>query len=215
VGKLKRPYFFVENQGLNENPHDKLQPSLSAMIITSHVREGVEMLRQARFPEEIIALVEQHHGTGQLRMFYKKALEQALDHSTVREEDFRYPYAKPQSREAALLMLADSTQAAVQSLKQAVKGQIEATVHNVIKARMEDGQLQECPLTFQDIQLIEESFLRVLSGMNHSRLLYPEQLTKGAGGDTVAPLPDYDPAKLAAGSNAAESSADKRGQADN
>ena len=214
LGKLKRPYFFVENQGLNENPHDKLQPGLSAMIITSHVREGVEMLRQARFPEEIIALVEQHHGTGLLRMFYKKAQEQALDHSAVREEDFRYPYSKPQSREAALLMLADSTQAAVQALTQAAKGQVEETVQKVIAARLEDGQLQECPLTFQDMQLIEETFLRVLSGMNHSRLLYPEQAAKGAGGDKLAHISDYDPAKSAAGGGAAQDGAAKGGAAD-
>ena len=199
VGKLKRPYFFIENQGSNENPHDKLQPSLSVMILTSHVREGVEMLRQARFPEEVITLMEQHHGTGLLRLFYKKAQEQALDSSTVREEDFRYPYSKPQSKEAALVFLADSTQAAVQAIKQAAKGQIEETVRNIIKGKTEDGQLQECLLTFQDLQLIEEAFLRVLSGMNHNRLLYPEQMAKEAGGNTVAPLPNYKPVELAAG----------------
>ena len=214
VGKLKRPYFFIENQGLKENPHDKLQPALSVMIITSHVREGVEMLRQARFPEEIIALVEQHHGTGLLRMFYRKALEQALDSKTVHEEDFRYPYSKPQSKEAALLLLADSTQAAVQALKHPVKGQVEEAVRNVIKGKMEDGQLQECPLTFKDMQLIEETFLLVISGMNHSRLVYPEQLAKEAGGNMVAPLPDYNPAELTAGSGAAQEHTDKGGAAD-
>ena len=207
VGKLKRPYFFIENQGANENPHDKLQPSLSVMIITSHVREGVEMLRQARFPEEVIALVEQHHGTGLLRIFYRKAQEQALDSSTVREEDFRYPYGKPHSKEAALVFLADSTQAAVQAIKQAAKGQVEETVRSIIKGKMEDGQLQECLLTFQDLQLIEEAFLRVLSGMNHSRLLYPEQTAKEVGGNTVAPLPDYKPTELASGSDKESSAA--------
>ena len=214
LGKIKRPYFFVENQGSNENPHDKLQPSLSVMILTSHVREGMEMLRQEHFPEEVIALVEQHHGTGLLRMFYKKALEQALDHSTVREEDFRYPYSKPQSREAALLMLADSTQAAVQSLKQTGSGQVENTVHRVIKDKMEDGQLQECPLTFQDLQQIEETFLLVLSGMNHSRLLYPEQTAKEAGGITVAPLPDYNPPEHPAKNSSAAGPAAPGGPAD-
>ncbi|MCL1976433.1 MAG: HDIG domain-containing protein [Firmicutes bacterium] len=197
VGKLKRPYLFIENQGLNDNPHDKLQPSLSVMIITSHVREGVEMLRQARFPEEIISLVEQHHGTGLLRMFYKKAQEQSLDSSLIREEDFRYPYSKPQSKEAALVLLADMTQAAAQALKQAAKGQIEETVHNIIKGRMEDGQLLECPLTFQDMQLIEEAFLRVLSGMNHSRLVYPEQMAKESRGNSVDIRPNYNQEELA------------------
>jgi putative nucleotidyltransferase with HDIG domain len=214
VGKLKRPYFFIENQGQNENPHDKLQPSLSAMIITSHVREGMEMLRQARFPEEVVALTEQHHGTGLLSMFYKKAQEHALDSDSVREEAFRYPYHKPQSKEAALILLADITQAAMQALKQTAKGQVEETVRNVIKSRMEDGQLQECPLTFRDLQLIEEAFLRVLSGMNHSRLTYPEQAAKEAGGDAVAHIPDYDPAKLHAGGGAAQSPAAPSGPAD-
>ena len=205
VGKMKRPYFFIENQGLNDNPHDKLQPALSVMILTSHVREGMEMLRNARFPEEIIALVEQHHGTGLLRIFYEKALKQALDSNIVYEEDFRYPYHKPQSKEAALLMLADSTQAAVQALKQASRGQVEEMVRTVIRSKVDDGQLQECPITFQDLQLIEEAFLRVLSGMNHSRLVYPEQVAKEVGGDMLAPLPDRDPAKLATGDSATES----------
>jgi putative nucleotidyltransferase with HDIG domain len=212
VGKLKRPYFFIENQGVNDNPHDKLQPSISVMIITSHVREGVGMLRQARFPEEIIALVEQHHGTGFLHLFYKKALEQALDSSTVHEVDFRYPYNKPQSREAALVLLADNTQAAVQSLKQVAKGQVEETVRNIIRKKMEDGQLQECPLTFQDMQLIEETFLRVLSGMNHSRLAYPEQAAKEAGGNLVAPISEFDTAELTARVSSAEGHADQGGK---
>jgi len=191
IGKLKRPYFFIENQGLNDNPHDKLQPSLSYMILTSHVREGVEMLREKRFPKEIIALVEQHHGTGLLRLIYQKALEQALDKDNVFEDDFRYPYSKPQSKEAALVFLADSTQAAVQSMKQAVKGDVEDMVHKVIQSKVADGQLQECPITFQDLQIIEESFLRVLSGMNHSRLVYPEQVAKEMGGKMNAPLPKH------------------------
>jgi len=207
VGKLKRPYFFIENQGLNDNPHDKLQPALSVMIITSHVRDGMEMLRQAHFPEEILALVEQHHGTSLLRMFYQKAQEQALDSSSVREEDFRYPYVKPQSKEAALLMLADSTQAAMQAIKQVDKGKVEEMVRSIIRGKMEDGQLQECPLTFQDLQVIEESFLRVLSGMNHSRLLYPEQVAKEMGGNVVASLPDYNSPGQGKMGDAAESGA--------
>ncbi|MCL1816940.1 MAG: HDIG domain-containing protein [Clostridiales bacterium] len=215
VGKLKRPYFFIENQGVNDNPHDKLQPSISVMIITSHVREGVEMLRKARFPEEIIALVEQHHGTGLLRIFYKKAQEQALDSSTVREENFRYPFSKPQSREAALVLLADITQAAVQSLKQADKGQIEDTVHGIFKGRMEDGQLLDCPITFQDMRLIEEAFLRVLSGMNHSRLLYPEQTAKDTGVDKLAYLLDDNPAMLALSDATAQSTAATSSPANN
>ena len=174
IGKLRRPYFFIENQHPGENPHDKLQPAVSAMIITSHVTEGGQMLRQEKFPQEIIDLVEQHHGTGFLSFFYHKALEQAEDKDKIKKDDFRYKGPKPQTREAGLVLLADSVQAAVQSLNGVPsKEQMAQVVEDIIKGKIEDGQLQQCPLTFKDLQLISQSFLTVLGGMYHQRIAYP------------------------------------------
>ena len=191
IGKLKRPYFFVENQSLGDNPHDKLQPALSSMIITSHVRDGIEMLKEEKFPEEIIDLVEQHHGSGLLQYFYHRAKEQAIDVDELREDDYRYPFSRPQTKEAGLLMLADSVQASVQALHNPVKGQIEETIQSIIKSKMDDGQLQECPLTFLDLNRISQSFMTVLSGVNHSRIVYPDQVAKEVGGNIDAHLLGY------------------------
>ncbi len=180
IGKLRRPYFFIENQHPGENPHDKLQPALSAVIITSHAVEGGKMLRENKFPQEIIDLVEQHHGTGLLSYFYYKALEQAEDKDKVKKEDFRYKGKKPQTREAGLVLLADSVQAAVQALSNPTKEQMAQVVADVLRGKIDDGQLQECPLTFKDLEQISQSFMMVLSGMYHSRIAYPTQaLEKG------------------------------------
>ncbi len=174
IGKLKRPHFYIENQRSGENPHDKLQSSLSAMIITSHVQDGIKMLKEQRFPAEIIDIVEQHHGNSVLTYFYHKAREMALDPDEVKLEDYSYKGRPPQTKEAALVMLADSVQAAVQSLSSPDQQQLENRVQEVIKSKIADGQLKECPLTFRDLELIGQSFMMVLSGMNHSRIAYPE-----------------------------------------
>ncbi len=181
IGKLKRPYFFIENQSSPDNPHDNLQVSLSAMILTSHVKDGIELLKENHFPWEIIDIVEQHHGTSVLSFFYKKALENAENASSVRQDDFRYPGRKPQTKEAALVLLADVVQAAVQSLVGDERNKIEAKVREVIKSKVDDGQLQECPLTFKDIGIIANAFLMVLSGFNHQRIEYPEDVAKEVG----------------------------------
>ena len=179
VGKLKRPQFFIENQRPGDNPHDKLQPALSAMIITSHPVDGGRMLRQARMPQEVVDILEQHHGDSRLNYFYDKALKQAADPSLVDEADFRYKGLKPQTREAGLVMLADSVQAAVQALNTSDRSEIEAKVHEVIQSKLgDDGQLRECPLTFQDLERVEQSFLMVLSGMNHLRISYGNEQDK-------------------------------------
>ena len=175
IGKLKRPHFFIENQRLGENPHDKLQPALSAMIITSHTTDGVKMLKEQRFPMEIIDVVEQHHGDTTLAYFYHKAKETALDPEDVKIDDYRYKGRRPQTKEAALVMLADSVQAAVQALSGNDPNQIVERVNDVVQGKIEDGQLRECPLTFRDIEAISQSFLMVLSGMNHIRISYPDQ----------------------------------------
>ena len=205
VGKLKRPQFFSENQRPGDNPHDKLQPALSALIITSHPVDGGRMLRQARMPQEVIDIVEQHHGDSRLNVFYRRALEQADYPELVDEADFHYKGKKPQTKEAGLVMLADSVQAAVQSLNTSDRTLIEAKVHEIIqsKARDED-QLRECPLTFRDLEQIENSFLMVLSGMNHLRVSYGNEQDKAIEQALRQSLPGGGEAALPAGNAQAD-----------
>ncbi len=177
VGKTKRPYFFIENQLTNESPHDKIAPSLSTLIITSHVRDGVEMAREQKLPAKIIDIIEQHHGTGLVSYFYHLAKENDK-HESVHEESFRYDGPKPQTREAALVMLADSVEAAVRARKQASLGDLEGLVREIIKNKLADGQLDECNLTFRDLHTIANAFMKVLSGIYHNRIEYPDQMIK-------------------------------------
>ncbi|HET7560619.1 MAG TPA: HDIG domain-containing protein [Limnochordia bacterium] len=177
IGKTKRPYFFIENQFGGENPHDKLAPTLSTLIITSHVKDGVEMARQQGLPEVIVDFIRQHHGTQLVRYFYHQALEQAKS-GTVDEQDFRYAGPKPQSKETAIVMLADGVEAAVRSLNRPAPGRIEGLVHKIIKDRLADGQLDESNLTLRDLNKIADAFVRVLTGIFHNRVQYPENVLK-------------------------------------
>ncbi|NLF80245.1 MAG: HDIG domain-containing protein [Clostridia bacterium] len=178
IGKLRRPHFYIENQVTGDNPHDKLQPGLSARIIISHVADGVRMLREARFPGEIIDIVEQHHGNSLLSLFYNKAKEQALDPDEVKLADYCYKGPRPQTKEAALVMLADSVQAAVQAMDNRDAGLVEEKVHEIIQLRVREKQLDDCALTFHDLDVIVQNFLMVLSGIHHQRVSYavPEAL---------------------------------------
>ncbi len=184
IGKTKRPYFFIDNQFGGQNPHDKIAPSLSALIVTSHVRDGVAMAEEAGLPQEVIDLISQHHGTSLVSYFYGRAAEAAADEE-VSEEDFRYEGPRPQTREAAILMLADACEAAVRSLTRPTQGRIEGTVRKVIRERLEDKQLEQSPLTFRDLDRIAEVFTRVLAGTFHHRVEYPEvRELKGRNGRT-------------------------------
>lgn len=173
IGKVKRPYFFIENQMTCDNPHDKIAPSLSTLILTSHVKDGVEMARNNKLPQGLIDIIEQHHGTSLVSYFYHKALESDRT-ETVTEEEFRYEGPKPQTREAAIVMLADSVEAAVRSLQNRTPGRVEGVVRKIIKDKFNDGQLDECDLTFKDLDIIANSFVKVLSGILHSRVEYPD-----------------------------------------
>lgn len=172
VGKIKRPYFFTENQFNGENPHDKISPTLSALIINSHVKDGVEMVKEAKLPPMIVDMVAQHHGNSLISYFYQKAKESDEE---VREEDYRYEQPKPQTKEAAILMMADTIEAAVRSKSDATPGQIEGFIRTLIKAKLNDGQFDECDLTFKDLDKIAETFGRVVNGMYHKRIEYPAE----------------------------------------
>nr|MBO2472081.1 metal-dependent phosphohydrolase [Bacillota bacterium] len=173
IGKTKRPYFFVENQFGGENPHDKISPTLSTLIIISHVKDGVELAKEYQLPPVIIDFIREHHGTDLVKYFYQKALENAQG-EPVDERDFRYPGPKPQSKETALVMLADAVEAAVRSLARPTPGRIEGLVRRLIRERLESGQLDESDLTLRDLDKIADAFVRVLTGIFHQRIEYPD-----------------------------------------
>lgn len=180
IGKLRRPYFFIENQIAQDNPHEKLSPNLSTLIITSHVRDGVELAKSYGVPEGIIDIIEQHHGTDLVRYFFQRATENVQeDKERLKESDFRYPGPKPRSKEAALVMLADSVEAAARSMGRPSPARLEGMVTSILKDRLESGQLDEANLTFRDLDKIKSAFLKVLGGIFHHRIKYPE-VTKDA-----------------------------------
>jgi putative nucleotidyltransferase with HDIG domain len=177
IGKLRRPYFFVENQVGMDNPHDKMAPSLSTLIITSHVKDGLELANEFKLPPVVTQFIAQHHGTDLVRYFYHRACE-ASDDDSVEERDFRYLGPKPQGKEVAIVSLADATEAAVRSISKPNPGKIEGLVRKIIKDRLNSGELDESKLTFQDMDRIANAFTKVILGMFHSRVEYPEQITK-------------------------------------
>lgn len=173
IGKLKRPAFFAENQFGQENVHDKISPMLSTLIITSHVKDGVQMAREAGLPESVLSLIGEHHGNTVVGYFYMKA--KALD-KDVSKEDFRYHQKKPQTKEAAILMIADTVEAAVRSKKGTIsRGQISGFIRQLINSKLEDGQFEECPITFKDLDRIRELCTQVMVGLYHQRVDYPSK----------------------------------------
>ncbi|KGM97905.1 phosphohydrolase [Clostridium novyi A str. 4552] len=175
IGKIKRPMFFKENQLGGDNPHDKINPNLSTLIITSHVKDGVEMAKEYKLPQVIKDAIQQHHGTSLVKYFYITAKNNSEKPEEINEEDFRYQGPIPESKEIAILMLADSVEAAVRSIKEPTKGKIEEMVNNIIKARLNEGQLDNCDLTLKDLEKIRKSFLKTLSGIYHQRIEYPTE----------------------------------------
>jgi hypothetical protein len=187
IGKLKRPYFFSENQFGGENPHDKTSPNLSALIIKSHVKDGVELAEKHGLPTKIIDIIKQHHGTNLISYFYQQALEENK-HDDIEKKDFRYDGPKPQSREAAIIMLADITEAALRSKKfnKNNHDRIEGVVRGLIKDKLIENQLDKSDLTLTDLDTIAKSFVKVLTGIYHQRVEYPEKLlTEMKGSDKI------------------------------
>lgn len=175
IGKIKRPLFFVENQLGGESPHQKYAPSLSTLIITSHVKDGVAMAKEEKLPEKVIDIIEQHHGKTLVRYFYHQAQKNALNQEPLREEDFRYDGPRPQSKEAGIVMLSDSVEAAVRSIPKPNRSKVEDVVRKIIKERLNDGELDECDLTLKDLDQLARVFTYYLSGMFHKRIAYPER----------------------------------------
>ena len=175
IGKMEKPGYFVENQRELGNPHDKLNPNMSSLIISSHVKYGIELARMYRMPEIIIDSISQHHGTSLMKYFYARAKErEEPELSTVEEREFRYPGPKPQTREAGIIMLADSVEATARSLIGPTPVKLRNMVRKIIGGIFNDGQLDYCELTLKDLNAISEAFINVLTSIYHSRPEYPE-----------------------------------------
>ena len=179
IGKLKRPLFFVENQSyfLIENPHNKFTPRISKMIITAHPKDGIEIAKEYGLPQVIQNFILQHHGEGLASYFYNQAVKEE-GAENVKEEQFRYTGPKPNTKETAILMIADAVESAVRSLKNPTPDEIESMINKIIVERLNDGQLSDSPLTLRDIKTIASTFSRILRGMQHNRIKYQENLAE-------------------------------------
>jgi hypothetical protein len=188
IGKIKKPLYFIENQTNGINKHDKLAPSMSSLILIAHVKDGVEIARKNRLGQVIIDTIRQSHGTSLISYFYEKARQQKGENA-VKIDNFRYPGPKPQTREAGLVMLSDMVEAASRALANPTPSKIRGLVQNLINKAFSDGQLDDCELTLKDLHKIAKSFYKILSGIHHHRIEYPEKPLpgngKGKNGDPV------------------------------
>jgi len=180
VGKTLKPHYYVENMPPGENKHDNLSAAMSTRVVKAHVKEGIELARKYKLPEIIIDGIPQHHGTSLIKYFYDKAIESSdPDTDEVKETDYRYPGPKPQSRECAILMLADSVEAALRTLSEPNRARIQGAVQKIVNNIFRDGQLDECDLTLRDLNKIARSFTDTLTAIYHGRIAYPEPVAKG------------------------------------
>lgn len=178
VGKMRKPEYFVENQDTSQSKHDDLVPTMSTLVIIAHVKEGAEMARRHHLPQPIIDIIEQHHGTTLVEYFYQQAArnhEGRDEDQAIEEADFRYPGPKPQTPEAAVMMLADAVESASRSLREPAPARLESLVAGISKKKLDDGQFDECSLTLEQLRTIETSLIKSLNAMYHARVKYPDQ----------------------------------------
>jgi len=175
IGKTIKPEYFTENQTFDASKHDHLEPTMSRLVILNHVKEGVDLAKKHKLNQKIIDFIPQHHGTGLIYYFYQRALEGAQEGEVVDQANFRYPGPKPQNRETAIVLLADSVEGAVRALDDPTRSRIDEVVRKVVNNKFIDGQLDECDLTLKNLERICSTFTRVLGAMYHSRVKYPEK----------------------------------------
>ena len=174
IGKLKKPEYYVENQIYSSNKHESLSPSISSLILASHVKDGLAMAEQIKLVPMVRELIPQHHGTRLMTYFYQKAKDAATNKQQgINEDDFRYPGPKPQTKEAAILMLADQVEAAARTLQDPSPGRIRSLIKRLVQSTIQDGQFDECDITMKDLDMISQAFERVITGMHHHRIEYP------------------------------------------
>jgi putative nucleotidyltransferase with HDIG domain len=185
IGKMEHPAYFIENQIAQVNPHATLSPTLSAKVVKRHVKDGLEIGRAWGLPQEILEIIAQHHGSTRIEYFYRKALSEALDGAEVNEMDFRYSSGLPRSKEAGIMMLADSIEATVKSLPKPTPKRIEDVVADTIRRKIEDGQFDECELNMHDIHEAGEAIREALIGFLGPRIEYPEAPAAKAAAEKV------------------------------
>ncbi|MCK9594662.1 MAG: HDIG domain-containing protein [Candidatus Omnitrophica bacterium] len=174
IGKLQKPEYFTENQGLKMSAHEALAPNMSKLLIMNHVKEGLDLARKYHLAPQLEKFIQQHHGTSLVYFFYRRALENSDMPEEVHEEGFRYPGPKPNTKETAIVLLADSVEAATRAVKDPTPSKIDELVHKIINNKFIDGQLDECDLTLKDLEIIATVFIHILSGIYHTRINYPE-----------------------------------------
>ena len=180
IGKMLKPDYFVENQGPDDNRHETLVPAMSTLVIIAHIKDGADLARQHRLPQPIIDLIAQHHGTTRVEFFYGRATEQQQadpNGGEVDESSYRYPGPKPQTKEAAVLMLADAVESASRTLVDPTPARIESLVRELAENRLHGGQFDESGLTLRELRTIEKSMVMSLTSIYHGRIKYPEQRT--------------------------------------
>ncbi|MBE5802964.1 MAG: HDIG domain-containing protein [Clostridiales bacterium] len=210
IGKLKRPLYFKENQ-MGDNPHDRTDPYVSAAIVTTHTRDGLQLAQKYRLPPEIQRIIVEHHGDTPVMYFYHKALQQA-DGKTIDISDFRYDGARPTTKEGAIVMLADTIEAAVRSMPDPTPQAIEKFIERLVRGKLEDGQLSNSPLTLRDIDGICQAFCTVLNGVFHERIEYPNMPVPSRS-SSPEPAPAAEASVEQAASNEAAPVADTKDQA--
>jgi putative nucleotidyltransferase with HDIG domain len=192
IGKLVKPEYFTENMRYGRNPHDELAPTMSSLIILAHVKEGVDLALKNKLNQQIVDAIQQHHGTSLVFYFYKRALQQQEDARQggkimnireedipdVREESFRYPGPKPQTKENAILSLADSIESASRSIEKITPQKVDQLIDDIVQKRLLDGQLSDCDLSLRELGVVTESFKNTLHSMMHSRVAYPSDRTE-------------------------------------
>lgn len=189
IGKIKKPLYFVENQSSGENRHDRLSPSMSALIIRSHVKDGVELGLQHKLPQVILDMIPQHHGTSLIEYFYDKAVKEEAEGDGPDENLYSYPGPRPQTKEAGILMLADGIEAAARTIEEHTPDRIRGLVQKMINKVFRSGELDECELTLKELHLIARCFTRVLTGIYHQRIAYGEPAEKVNRDDEDERLP--------------------------
>jgi len=199
IGKAKMPEYFIENKSMGASKHERLSPHMSAMILIKHVKEGAELASQHKLPEEIIDIVQQHHGNMLIKYFYEKARKENIDGDELSEDVYRYPGPRPQTSTAALIMMADAAEAASRVLNDPTPARVAALVDKIINHIFLEGQLEECELTLKDMSMIRERFTFILNGVLHKRVEYPGFDFNGQGEKSGGGSSKHSAAKEASG----------------
>jgi cyclic-di-AMP phosphodiesterase PgpH len=193
VGKVNKPEYFVENQLGGPNKHERLSPAMSLLVIVGHVKDGLELAKEYGLPRALHHFIESHHGTTLVEYFFHRAKSEAErkgeDEGSVEEFDFRYPGPRPRTKEAAILMLCDSSESATRALAEPSHGRIESLVRALARRRLDDGQFDDCPLTFTELKIVEDTIIKTLSAIHHGRIAYPST----SGATTIIARPDARP----------------------